>query len=410
MARPQILKIQPFDANKDYEITFSWLGNRAHANRIIIYDNETNNVVFDDTVSSFALSHIIPAHTLENSKKYVIEAQTFDVENIPSAMSNKVLFFTFATPDFYFENLIDNPIIDNSSFTAFVHYYSEDWEDISKYKFYLYDSSKKQLTESNEMTDGQDICYTYKGLDNNTVYYIRCVGITVNGMEIDTGYTEITVQFENPNNYARIYATPIPKQGCIQVSSNLIIIQYNGTDTFEYIDGMIDLRDKTLYYDEGFLIEKDFTVIIRGINLWQTADIFKMNNGKYGLTLSSRIYNNGQLRFRLIVPNGVANYLLYSKPLVFENTDMVNIMIRRKNDIYQIKVFCELGFSTENGNVWYGTERPPQKLMENYDIWINTNEETHVVIRENMAEYFDEIEPENAELDDLWIGGDWRTC
>lgn len=229
-------------------------------------------------------------------------------------------------------------------------------------------------------------------------------------MELDTGYTEISVKFENPNDYARIYATAVPKQGCIQVTSNLIIIQYNGTDEFEYIDGMIDLRDKILYYDEGFLIKNDFTAIIRGINLWQTNDIFKMSNGAYELTLSSRIYNNGQLRFRLMVSNGVANYLLYSEPLVFENTDMVNIMIRRKNDIYQIKVFIELGFTTENGNIWYGTERPPQKLMENYDIWINTDENTHVVNREDFTEYLDEEEPEDVELDDIWLGGDWRTC
>lgn len=92
MARPQIMRINPFDANKDYEITLSWLGNRAHANRIIIYDNETNEVIFDDTVSSFALTHTIPAHTPQNSKKYVIEAQTYDVENIPSAMSIKFSF------------------------------------------------------------------------------------------------------------------------------------------------------------------------------------------------------------------------------------------------------------------------------------------------------------------------------
>ena len=53
MARPIIMKIQPFGANKDYEIILSWMGNRAHANRIIIRDNETYNVVFDDMVSSF---------------------------------------------------------------------------------------------------------------------------------------------------------------------------------------------------------------------------------------------------------------------------------------------------------------------------------------------------------------------
>ena len=398
MAKPVIMKISPFDANKDYEITLSWMGNRAYANRIYIYDYETNRLIFDDTVSSFSLTHTIPARTLQNNKKYTIQAQTYDVENVPSSLSNKVLFYTFATPDFYFEDLSENSIISNSSFTATIHYYSDDWEDISKYTFYLYDATKKQLLSSDEMTDDYDISYTYKGLDNNTVYYIRCVGVTVNGMELDTGYVEITVKYEDPNVYARIYATPLPSQGCIQVSTNLIIIQYNGTDEFEYIDGMIDLRDKTLYYDEGFLIEKDFTVIIRGINLWQTADIFKMCNNNLSLTISSRIYQEDKLRFRLMVPNGVSNYLLYSEELVFTNADMVTIMIRRKNNVYQLKAFLELGFSTENGDMWFGSTRPAQNETNKYDNWINTDETIQKILKENFTEYLDEIEPENQEL------------
>lgn len=405
MAKPIIQRIQPFDATKDYEIILSWMGNRAYANRIYIYDYETNNLVFDDTVSSFSLTHIIPARTLQNNKRYTIQAQTYDVENVASSLSNKVLFYTFATPDFYFEDLSDNPIISNSSFTATVHYYSDDWEDISKYTFYLYDATKKQLLKSDEMTD-DDISYAYKGLDNDTVYYIRCVGVTVNGMELDTGYVEITVKYEDPNVYARIYATPVPSRGCIQVSSNLIIIQYNGTDEFEYIDGMIDLRDKTLYYDEGFLIEKDFTVIIRGINLWQTADIFKMCNGNLGLTLSSRIYQEDKLRFRLMVPNGISNYLLYSDELVFSNSDMVTIMLRRKNDVYQLKAFLEIGFSTENGDMWFGSTRPTQSQTTKYDNWINTDEAIHKILHENMTEYLDEEEPAEPDIDDLWLGGE----
>lgn len=336
MAKPIIQRITPFDATKDYEIILSWMGNRSHANRILIYDNATNILVFDDIISTFELKHTIPAHTLQNSKKYYIQAQTYDSENIPSALSNKVLFYTFTTPDFYFKNL--NEIIENSSFTANIYYYSKDFENISKYVFYLYDSSKKQLLESNEMTD-DNINYTYKGLNNDTVYYVRCIGVTVNGMELDTGYIKITVKYENPNKYACIYATPIPSQGCIQVSTNIIIIQYNGTEDFNYINGMIDLRNKTLYYNNDFLIKNDFTVIIRGMNLWQNADIFKMNNGSLGLTLSSHIYTNKKLRFRLLVPNGISNYLLYSDELSFNNSNMITIVIRRKNNVYQLKVF-----------------------------------------------------------------------
>lgn len=341
MARPILNKIQPFDANKDYEISISWTGNRAYANRIIIRDNDSNSVLFDDTVSTFALKHKIPAYTLTNGKSWIIEAQVYDEENIASALSEKVLFYTFATPDFYFENIPEGSKITNASFAASVHYYSQDWENISSYNFYLYDATKKELFESNVYNDDTNISYTYRGLDNNTVYYFRCVGVTVHGMELDTGYVEVNVYYENPNTYARIYTTALPNQGCIQVASNLIIIQYNGTDEFEYQDGMIDLRDKTLYYDDGFLIENDFTLLLRGKNLWQTAEILKMSNGKSGLSLNSRIYTDGKLRFRLLVPNGVNNYLLYSDPQTFTNDDILTIALKRKDNLYQLEVFRE---------------------------------------------------------------------
>ena len=389
IAKPIIKHIQPFDANKDYEISISWLGNRAHSNRIYIYDNETNTLVFDHTVSSYALKHIIPANTLTNGKKYVIQVQMIYGENISSALSDRVLFYTFSTPEFYFDNITNKSIINNSSLTTSIHYYSPDQENIGKYVFYLYDSSKKQLRSSNELTDNADISYIYQGLDNNTVYYVRCIGVTLNGMELDTGFIEITVKFENPNKYARIYATPLPSQGCIQVSTNLVIIQYNGTDSFEYIDGMIDLRDKVLYYDKGFLIKTDFTLLLRGMNLWQTADILKMNNGNLGLTLSSHIYTDDTLRFRLLVPNGVGHYLLYSEPLVFKNTDMITIALQRKNNIYQLKVFMK-PVSSINDAMWYSSNR---NLIHDNDSWMSTT-------------YLDNAESLKITLNDLLPGGE----
>ncbi len=343
MARPIVNKIQPFDADKAYDISISWTGNRAYANRVIIYDNKTNDIVFDDTVSTFDLTHTIPACTLKNGGVWVIEAQIYDEENIASALSEKVLFYTFETPAFYFDNLSEGEKITGASFSASIYYASSDWENISSYHFYLYDSTKKELLKSNAFYDDADMNYTYRGLENDTLYYIRCVGVTVHGMPLDTGYVEIHVKYENPNTYARIYTTALPNQGCIQVSSNLIIIQYNGTEEFTYQDNMIDLREKTLYYNEGFIIEDDFTILLRGKNLWQTADLLKMGNNDMGLTLSSRIYTDGKLRFRLLVPNGVCNYLLYSDAQVFTNQDILTIAVRRKNHLYQIEVFKESG-------------------------------------------------------------------
>lgn len=410
MAKPHIMQIRPFDANYDYEISISWLGNRAHANRIVIYDYKTNDLIFDDTVSTYALKHTIPAHTLTNGRNYIIQAQTFDVENIASPLSDKVMFYAFETPEFYFRDIKENLLIDNSSFTVSVYYYSPDFEDINKFVFYLYDATKKELLHSEEFIDNNEynMNYTYKGLDNDTVYYIRCTGVTVNGMELDTGYIEIMVKFENPNTYARIYAIPRPEQGCIQVSTNLIIIDYTGDDVFDYIDGtMIDLRDKVLYYDQGFNIDGDFTVLIRGMHLWQTKEIFAMENDKFRLSLSSRIYTDGTLRFRLLVPNGIGDYLLYSEPLVFNNEDMMTIGIRRVNDVYQLKVFEYLNYTAE-GNMWYGKQRPNRDYTTEGDQWIDdTDGETYIVSKDEYTTYLDEEEPLDAKINDLWLGGAW---
>lgn len=400
MAKPIVKKIQPFDGTQDYNIEIAWTGNRSYANKLYIYENKTNNLIWEDKITTFSLQHTIPANTLANGNSYVIQASTFDVNDTESALSDKVLFYVFATPNFSFYNLSENVTV--ASLPVSIYYVSPDLEDISTYNFYLYDSTKKLLLQSESLYDQTDISYVYKGLSNLTDYYIRATGVTENGMELDTGYQLISVKYENPSQYSRIYTTTEPEQGCVQVASNLIIIQYNGTESFEYEDGKINLNDKTLYYDEGFLLEDDFTIILRATNIWQNADILRMRNKEDGLCLSSYIYADDQLRFKLMVPNGIGYYLIYSEPLVFENEDLVTIAIRRKDNVYQIKTFLELNPVTE-GSYWYGTGRPAS--AEDFDIWIDTEGiPTEKVDKETMQTFISEEEPDIAEVGDLWFG------
>ena len=224
-------------------------------------------------------------------------------------------------------------------------------------------------------------------------------------MELDTGLVEIYVRYENQSEYSRIYAEPIPKRGCIKVSSNIVIIQYNGTEDFTYENGMINLVDKTLYYDEGFLIENNFTLIIRGKNLWQTAEIFKAKNtDQMGFTISSRIYPDNRLRFKLTVPNGVGNYILYSSPLEFGNDNIVTLAVRRVNNIYQIYVWDTEEYNDVN-NWWWGTERPSQGLTQDSDAWIDTSEYPTVKAeKDDVKEFIQNNQPEFVQFGDIWIG------
>lgn len=403
MAIPIIKKITPFDAEKDNEISISWSGVRAYDNRIIITDNTTSDIIFDDTtVHNFALTHKIPANTLINGREYTMQAQIIYKDGSASSFSSKTNFHTLKTPDFYFFNLPEDHIISNSSLDVSMYYFSQDLEGIDNYRFYLYDSTKKELVCSDIFYDDMYLNYTFRGLESDCVYYLRCTATTIHGMFLDTGYVEITVKYETPDTYSRIYATNNPRQGCIQVATNLIIIQYNGTEEFEYNNSMINLIDRTLYYDEGFLVEGDFTLIIRGMHLWQTKEIFKMSNGTDGLNISSRIYTDGNLRFKLTVPNGISHYILYTDPLKFTNDDMITVCVRRINNIYLLKCFTKINFSP-NGDMWYGFNKPTRDVQK-YDTYFYENNIVHKIKKEDISVYTENKLPPKAEKYDLWFG------
>lgn len=404
MAKPIIGTLKPIDASLDATITFSWSGNRAYSNRLVVYDNKTLSVIFDDTVTTYKFEHTIPADTLTNGKQYVIEIQVTDQSGNTSSMSNRVSLYTITTPIFQFSDIPS--IIESSSYTANIYYYSVDEEELNLYKFYLYDADQKLLfeTDVSYLDENENISYTYRSLENDSVYYIRATGVTVNGIELDTGYCKISIKFENQDDYARVYVENLPNIGCIKISTNIIVIQYNGDQEFSFQNGLIDLCDTSIFYDSGFNAEGDFTVIIRGMHLWHTGTLLKMSNGEYDITLSSRIYPDGQLRYKLEVPNGINTYIRYSEALSFTDDDMLTVAIRRINNLYQIVSFIELGLS-DKGDTWYGLSSPSHSLASKYDYWINTDETPTIKVERDSVQILDdEWEPDNVVLNDLWFG------
>jgi hypothetical protein len=73
----------------------AYSGNLPYSNKITIYDAESLNVVFIDTITTHLLKHTIPANTLTNGDKYAIECQMFDSNGTASALSDKVYFYCY---------------------------------------------------------------------------------------------------------------------------------------------------------------------------------------------------------------------------------------------------------------------------------------------------------------------------
>lgn len=402
MAKPILTRISPFDGMKEKVVSFSWTGNQAYGNRLIIYDANTLAIVYDNRSDSMTYTRTLPANTLSNGKKYIAQCQVFDIENIASELSDKIFFITYETPEFYFYNIENEQTIKAASYEAVVYYFQPEYEEIQSYKFYLYDGTRTLLAESETFYDGNNIRYIYKGLDNHTKYYIRCYGITVNGMEIDTGYIQVYTDYKAPSTYGLIYAENDAAHGYIKLHTNITVIECSDDKIFNFQDGMIDLRNDAIHYEEGFVIPDNFTLILRGMALNQTATLLEMSNTQYTITISSYLHDDGKTRFKLTVPNPLGNYILYSNPESFDENAMVGIWVRRINDVYSLKVFVEEDYSLEN-NMWYGRQLPSNPEL--YDSWIDTEDMfTYVVDKDVMKVYTSDDEPEeDINIDDLWI-------
>ena len=166
MAKPIINKINPLDATKDNIISMSYVGNLPYSNRIVIYDATTLAVLYDNTSTNtnYSIEHIIPANTLTNGKKYAIQGQVFDINGNASALSDKAYFYCLATPLFYFSNVNDGDIINTASIFATLVYQQSDFEDLNEYRYYLYDSTKNLLVESETFYGADNLNYAYRGL------------------------------------------------------------------------------------------------------------------------------------------------------------------------------------------------------------------------------------------------------
>lgn len=403
MAKPIINKITSVDALKDYIVTMTYNGNQPYSNRIIVYDGDTLGIVFDETIESFLLKHTIPANTLVNGKKYAVQVQFFDIDGVASALSDKYYFWTLETPLFYFEGINNEDVIKSASLEVKVHYSQPNWEDVKSYKFSIYDETKVLLSESDVLYYSGTISYVYRAMDNNTTYYIRCTGITDRGIELDTGYIKIFVSYENPNLYSRIYSECNEYNGMVKYYTNLILIEPD-EDNYDYEDGFINLLDKTLTYSNNFLVSGDFTMSIKCKDVCREATLLKCSNENSGFTLSSIFADDGSLMYKLIVPNGICNYVLYSNKIQVETDDLVTIHIRRISNVYMLKVFTEVGGGIREYNLWLGESRPYGAI--NYDVWIDNGTGSVKVDKDNVTVFCQEEIPEDVTGNEMWIGGE----
>lgn len=350
MATVYVHQIEAFDATQDKVITFGYSGAQCIKNKIAVYENETNAVVYENTVTTFSLSHKIPMAMLTNGVAYKCTITAYYMESnveksVTSSLSN--VFICLSTPEWGL-NISDGAIINNSYFTFIPNYSQAQDETINEYYIVIYNASGSVFWFSDALYD-VNIQTTVNGLPNDTILYIRAYGTTINGFKFDTRDTitgldiKVSVDYIAPTLYSLAYLENNKWQGYVKVKTNVASIEgytASGNDPV-FIGGQyIDLTNESVIFDENFTINGDFILQKVGYNISINKPYLKLIGENYEAVITFRkgTFEVGEKVFAEIKVKDT-DYVIYSNLLeVPLPTDIIHLWLQRKNGLYMIKI------------------------------------------------------------------------
>lgn len=359
---PKINGIGVFDANYPYTFSILYEGEQAVRNRAVIRDNTTYDIIYDKTQDGLRLNHIIEADTLENNKTYSIQIQVFDVQGNSSNLSDVVIFNCYTTPLFYFSNVNAGNTIASANLSTGITFSQGEGDSLKEYKYYLYDANRSQLYSSNSFYTLSDTAHTYYGLSNMTNYFIRAVGKTVYGFNVDTGYVQISVKYNCiPTNIA---VQAQNKDGRIILNANIVSTDYDlENDSYILENGELTLTDNIIKYHVKDL--DDFSLIVKARNLPPEKpfiDIFSEQghmsamitaiSGKYYCKLNTQNNSSRNIIYQPILGpligdtagNAVStteNELIRTVTNVYDKTALIVFEIQRSNHLYSLETYYQ---------------------------------------------------------------------
>ena len=360
LTRPILISpIPAFDATEQYIFTFT-VGagsDQIVANRLVIRNNETNTVVYDEKQETFQFQHTVNAGELTNGTYYNATLTVFNNADEESAASSPVQFWCYTTPTLQFTNLPVGNIVQNSSFTFEFEYSQNELERLNSYVINLYNSFHTIVATSDTVyvedgTPPYEGSYTFTGFENNSVYYIEIVAETIENTVVSTDLIEFTVAYIRPDVFTLIELTNNCDEGYITIRSNIVLIEgTSNPDPPQYVDNdtAVDLTEDGSWvrWDEGYSISDNFLSRVWVKNPTPYSEILTLQN-ESGQSISVRFmlgYENVESQemqaYLEASVTSVENtpYYIYSNFIDQLTADQYyHIWLRRVNNIYEIKL------------------------------------------------------------------------
>lgn len=351
LIRPILYSISAFDATNSQIFNFNVSGgDQVVKNRLVISKQSDNTVVYDETQTTFAFRHVLPANTLINGEYYSAYLITYNALNEASAPSSGIQFYCFFTPSFVFSNIPINHVISNFSYNFIVTYNQSEFEYLKSYTFNLYNSEKILLYSSGVQyvssisTLPLNINYTFNGLNDKETYYIEANGQTMHGMIVNTGMVLFSIQYEVPNVFSIISLDNNCEGGYITIKSNLVGINGESNPSPPiYVDDNTAVNVKGIgdyvLWDSGYEINGDFTASLWGRDFNDNSEIINLSDGTQNLIINYRKDENNFCYAELIVKEEFFTYYIYTNSIYVYPEDQLQIWFRRIGSLYEIGLY-----------------------------------------------------------------------
>lgn len=341
--------ITPFDASESCTFTFTYSGgNQAYFNKLIIKDSSTLETVYEKKMQSLRLSHILDKNLLENGKEYLAIMEVYDVNDILQGTSPITPFQCLSTPIFLFSNLEDGQTLYTSSYNFCIKYEQAEGELLQSYNVTLYDNNKVERYNTGKIYDTEELNTTISLLEDNTEYYIVATGITINGIQLNTGYVKFNCDYITPSSFFLVELSNEKKYGAIKITSNAVQIEGKMDEEPIFLDNeYLDLRDSNgVTFDEGIDL-KNGTIIglLYAPERNEAVCKFVSSDNKSKVFVYYRIgayeSTGGQEKayLELVIPRTYSSYVIRSNFIdIPEDDDILAYCITKSKNYYDIKL------------------------------------------------------------------------
>lgn len=349
MLSPILYDIGTFDATTGTIVKFYYTGEQVFANKLIIKNSETLEVIFEEKISSMQLSHIIPNDVLSNGVTYIATVKVYDKLDNESPNSNNVLFTCYTTPLFYINNLSDGDIVNDATIPISLYYSQAENVELNQYTVTLYDYGHNEIFTSGAVYENTILTVTVSGLIDNESYYVRATGETVAGMSVDTGYLGFSVDIVAPNTFLILDLENVAEESSVKVAINVVIVEGRNEGDISYIDDKaIDLTNGSkVIFDDGFNIKNNFTAGIVGQNFvdYSTIAEFISGDNRITVTWNKGDFGEGEKYYAELIASTeinnsfILNYVIQSNFLDLEVTDkLIEIQIQKINGLFNLAI------------------------------------------------------------------------